>query len=229
MTGLPLEEPGDRWDALLVDTGTRLELRPQGKDASGPIAVDFGSPAMRRRRRGGHNEALGRAVGVGKWPSLTVVDATAGLGRDSFVLADLGCRVSMVERSRVVCALLGDGLERALASDDAWLREVASRLSLACIDAVEWLAQTPGDPVDVIYLDPMFPERRKSARVKKDMWIFQQLLDDSESAPLLVPALSRVQRRVVVKRPAKAPNLENRRPAFVIPGKTVRFDVYLPA
>ena len=192
------------------------------------MAVDFGSAGMRHRRRGGQNEALGRAVGVGKWPSLSVVDGTAGLGRDSFILADLGCRVLMLERSPVVFALLEDGLARARRADDPWLREVSARLDLLRMDAVDWLSQPAGEAVDVVYLDPMFPGRRKSARVKKEMWLFQQLLDDPDQAPVLDLALTRVQRRVVVKRPAKAPALEDRTPSFTIPGKTVRFDVYLP-
>ena len=226
-TGLPLREEADAWDALLCDSGERLQLVFTDADAPGPVSVDFGSAAMRRRRRGGHNETLGRAVGIRKLPGLTVVDATAGLGRDSFVLADLGCRVFMLERSPVVHALLKDGLARAMASDDAWLRAVAGRMSLVCVEAADWLAGA-APAVDVVYLDPMFPTRRKSARVKKEMWAFQQLIDDHALLPVLDLALARASRRVVVKRPAKAPNLEERKPAFTLPGRTVRFDVYLP-
>ena len=213
---------------MLCDSGERVQLVFSGADAPGPVSVDFGSAAMRRRRRGGHNEALGRAVGAGKFSDLTVVDATAGLGRDSFVLADLGCRVIMLERSPIVNALLRDGVERAMASDDAWLRTVAGRMSLVCVEAADWLAGAAASAVDVVYLDPMFPARRKSARVKKEMWAFQQLIVDRASPPLLELALARAGRRVVVKRPARAPNLEEREPAFTLPGRTVRFDVYLP-
>ena len=211
---------------MLRDTGERLELVPQGPKAPGAVAVDFGNAAMRRRRRGGHNEPLGRAVGVGKWSPLRLVDATAGLGRDSFVLADLGCQVIMLERVAVVHALLADGLRRALASEDPWLQAAASRLSLLGADAEDWLTREHPEPVDVIYLDPMFPARTKSARVKKEMWLFQELLESQESGALLEPALALARRRVVVKRPARAPSLENRAPSFTIPGKTVRFDVY---
>jgi 16S rRNA (guanine1516-N2)-methyltransferase len=214
--------------ALLSLTETRLEIRPIGADVPGAIAVDFGAGKLRHRRRGGHNEPLGRAVGVGKWPDLAVIDATAGLGRDSFVLADLGCKVTMLERSAVVFALLRDGLSRGLGGDDVWVREVCERLELVHCESREWLGGNAGS-ADVVYLDPMFPARRKSARVKKEMWLFQQLLESGAGAPgLLEAARNAARKRVVVKRPAKAPPLEDRKPDFELPGKTVRFDVYLP-
>ena len=228
-TGLPLREtdPVDGWEALLSHDGERVELVALGKNSPGPVAVDFGNPGMRHRRRGGQNELLGRAVGVGKWSPLTVLDLTAGLGRDAFILADLGCQVRMLERSPVVHALLENGLQRALAGEDPWLLEVCGRMALEQGEAAEWLSGTQAEAVDVVYLDPMFPVRRKSARVKKDMWLFQQLLDRVDQQPLLDLALDVAAHRVVVKRPAKAPALEDRAPAFAIPGKTVRFDVYL--
>ena len=214
--------------ALLEICPDGLSLVPQGKGAPGPVRVDFEAPAMRHRRRGGHNEPLGRAVGVTRWPGLEIVDATAGLGRDSFVLADLGARVTLLERHPVLFALLRDGLERGLQSSDAWVADVCSRMQLYRAEATLWL--TPGC-ADVVYLDPMFPARRKSARVKKEMWLFQQLLEQAagplvEEQGLLEAALAAARRRVVVKRPAKAPPLEDRVPGFDIPGKTVRFDVY---
>ena len=85
----------------------------------------------------------------------------------------------------------------------------------------------PAAPVDVVYLDPMFPERKKSARVKKDMWLFHQLIGpDASEAELLDAALCCAGWRVVVKRPVRAPALGDRQPHHDIPGKTVRFDVY---
>ncbi len=213
--------------ARLLITSERLELRACGPDAPGAIAVDFAAGGLRYRRRGGHNEPLGRAVGVGKWQDLSVVDATAGLGRDSFVLADLGCRVTLLEREAPVYALLRDGLARGRAGDDPWVADVCGRMHLLQADARQWLAD---HSPDVVYLDPMFPARRKSARVKKDMWLFQQLLEANDPADgLLEAALAAARKRVVVKRPARETPLAGREPGFVIPGKTVRFDVYLPA
>jgi 16S rRNA (guanine1516-N2)-methyltransferase len=226
--GLPLLANADPHDfqALLQLTPQGLQLQPCGSDASGPVMVDFGSGAMRHRRRAGHMELLGRAVGAGKREALHVVDATAGLGRDSFVLADGGCRVTMIEQSPPVHALLRDGLARALNSEDARLVEAATRMELFAADACHWLRQL-STPVDVIYLDPMFPPRSKSARVKKEMWLFQNLLEEMDNPDdLLSLALDHATYRVVVKRPLKAQPLGGSSPGFSLKGKSVRFDVY---
>ncbi len=210
-------------EALLVLDEQGLGIKPVGERMH-PVRVDFGAPAMRHRRRGGQNELLGRAVGVGKRDALSVIDATAGLGRDAFVLADLGCTVSMVEQSPLVHALLRDGLERALGSADPWLQQVCERLELCCADSVTALSQRSAD---VVYLDPMFPERGKSARAKKDMWLFQALPHtDTQAEPLLQAALAAASFRVVLKRPLKAPQLGDVAPGFSLRGRAVRYDVY---
>ena len=225
---LPYSEQPPLADAIpfLSCSSQGVDLRLSGPSAPGPVRVDFGAGDMRHRRRAGQNELLGRAVGVGKRDNLSVIDATAGLGRDSFVLADLGCQVMMLERSTVAFALLRNGLDRGLASDDGWLQDTCSRLRLQCVDSIAYLASTPVT-ADVIYLDPMFPERQKSARVRKEMWIFQELLGkDQDSEELLAAAVGRASYRVVVKRPARAPALPGRAPGFAIGGRKVRFDVY---
>ena len=223
---LPLAVEAGDFEAVLRLDAQGLSLAPQGKHASGPVSVDFAGGGMRHRRRGGKNEPLGRAVGTAKWPGLEVVDATAGLGRDSFVLADLGARLTLVEQNPIIHALLRDGLARGQDCGDEWVEGVCRRMRLVLGDARDWLTV---DSTDVVYLDPMFPARRKSARVKKEMWLFQQLLEEPPpSEDLLEAALGAARRRVVVKRPAKAPPLADRSPGFEIPGKTVRFDVYLP-
>jgi 16S rRNA (guanine1516-N2)-methyltransferase len=222
---LPLLEP-----ELPGDPASLLQLCPDGLHlqaaGSGSLRVDFGAGKMRYRRRGGHNEPLGRAVGVGKRMDLRVVDATAGLGRDSFVLADLGCNVTMLERSPAAFALLRDGLQRAATSGDPWLQEVASRMRLHFVDSREWLACHPGS-ADVVYLDPMFPARKKSARVKKEMWLFQHLVGKAEDEQLLLEqAISTAAWRVVVKRPIRTNSLPGPRVHHTLSGKTVRYDVY---
>ena len=227
--GLPLcKKPGEQ-DALLELGEQGLFLRALGTNPPGPLCVDFAEAGLLYRRRSGHNEPLGRALGVTKWPGMSVVDATAGLGRESYVIADLGARVVMLERHTVVYALLRDGLQRGQRSEDSRVSSVCEALSLYHADGREWLPQASADAV---YLDPMFPTRQKSARVKKGMWLFQQLLDEQvDSAAergLLNAALSAATRRVVVKRPRKAPPLADLKPGFDVPGKTVRFDVYIP-
>ena len=216
--------------AILFNSAAGLYLQQTGKGAPGPVAARFGTPAMRYRRRAGQNESLGRAVGVGKKPQLQVLDATAGLGRDSFILADLGCHVRLCERHPVMYELLLSGLVQARGSGDTWLEDVCGRLDLSGGEARQ-LDVARLSEIDVIYLDPMFPARRKSASVKKEMSLFQLILDSAESPSdaddLLQWSLGQNVARVVVKRPAKAAALVPSKPSHVITGKSVRFDVYV--
>ncbi|MFV8820039.1 class I SAM-dependent methyltransferase [Haliea sp. E17] len=213
--------------ALLLLGPSSLSLQLTGSPAPGPVTVDFGAAGMRHRRSGGHNELLGRAIGVHKKPALRVLDATAGLGRDAFVLADLGARVELCERNPVIAALLRSGLQAAGEQGDPWLGAVTARMQLREVDARS-LPVEALEGIDVIYLDPMFPQRDKHAAVKKEMTLFQLLLgsgDDSGDS-LLAWALQQAVARVVVKRPRKAPPLGGRKPSHLLSGKSVRFDVY---
>lgn len=185
---------------------------------------------MRHRRRGGANELLGRAVGVGKKRPMRVLDATAGLGRDAFVLADLGCELLMCERHPIVFELLSAGLHTAQSSDDEWQQSVAARMSLVFGDVIGLEEGVCRFQPDVIYLDPMFAPREKSAAVKKDLALLQHLLgpaeDQEDPERLLKWAMAQRVARVVVKRALKAPDL-GISPAYCIRGKAVRYDVYV--
>lgn len=189
-----------------------------------PVRVDFASPKLQHRRRSGHNELLGRAVGVKAGASPRVVDATAGLGRDAYVLGDLGCEVTLVERSPVLALLLAEALERARISSVESVRAAAARMCLRQADSCS--LEVPEGVV--IYLDPMFTQRRGSAAAKKDLSVLQALhtATDSEDGELFRWAMAQPARRVVVKRPAKAPPLQQRQPSHAIMGKAIRFDVY---
>lgn len=212
---------------LLICSDQEIVLQQTGRSAPGAITVEFGNAAMRHRRRGGHNELLGKAVGLSRKSGIAVLDATAGLGRDSFILADLGCSVCLCERNDLVFHMLASGLSKATKSSDEWLRAVAQRMSLYSGDARE-LIESQLHAIDVIYLDPMFPERGKRAKVKKEMALFHQLLGAGEdSNELLVWALQQDVARVVVKRPPKAVELAGLKPSHVIGGKAVRYDVYV--
>ena len=234
--GLPLLPTGsdpvanEQVDAVLLVSGASLFLQQTGRAAPGPVAAEFGSSAMRHRRRSGHNELLGKAVGLGKKSQLLVLDATAGLGRDSFVLADLGCDVILCERDPVIVELLRCGMNAATARGDQWLVAVLARMRLQPGDARQLTAGNR-QGVDVIYLDPMFPQRDKSAAVKKEMALFQLLLDSGAAAQdadeLLLWALRQDVARVVVKRPPRAANLALQQPSHCISGKAVRYDVYV--
>jgi len=190
------------------------------------FCVDFSSGEMNYRREhgGGKNQAIGRAIGLKKLKAAKVLDATAGLGGDSFVLACLGCEVTMIERSPIVAALLQDGLRRGLLDEN--ISEIISRMSLVNDEAEEYFLGLQEKP-DVIYLDPMYPHRKKSAKVKKEMQILQNLLGHVENDLLLNSALKAAAKRVVVKRPKGAEYLENSAPSHSIESKKTRYDVYL--
>ncbi len=229
--GLPLHNPEDPLPALLLTlTPARLELRQTIKGAEGPLFVDFiGGPIeYRRRQTTNRKEAIARAVGLKGGATPVVLDLTAGLGRDSFILASLGCTVRMVERSPVVAALLADALERA--KEEPTLAEIMARLSLMAGDSLKILRTWQGEHPEVICIDPMYPHRSKSALVKKEMRLIRLLVgDDEDSDGLLAAALTVAGRRVVVKRPRLAPALAGPAPNFAINGKNSRFDVYLIA
>ncbi len=227
-TGAAPTAPAGGAELLLLVSDAGLALQQSGPGAPGPVRVDFGDPGMRHRRRGGQGELLGRAVGVGGGRRPRVLDATAGLGRDSFVLADLGCEVLACERHPLLARLLQDGLDRARASGDPWLAQAAQRIELWPAD-VRTLSDESRSGISVIYLDPMFPPRRKSAAVRKEMALFQRLLGEGndDGAALLDWVLVQPVGRVVVKRPLRAATLGDRAPSHCIRGRAVRFDVYL--
>jgi 16S rRNA (guanine1516-N2)-methyltransferase len=215
----------------LVQTPARLELHDTQDPKIGAVYVDFveGKAQHRRLFGGGKGQDIAKAIGLHKRKNPYVIDATAGLGRESFVLATLGCTVTLLERSPTVHALLADGLTRARASDDAEINAIVARMTLHHSDAYTWLQNLPSDALpDVIYLDPMFPERQKTALVQKEMRFFHEVVgEDPDSDRLLEIACQRAKYRVVVKRPRHAPELAACKPAFVISGKAVRYDVYL--
>lgn len=211
---------------LLVATRERLELREVAANAAGPVYADFvaGRADYRRRHGGGRGQLLARAVGLRGGTAPTVIDATAGLGRDAFVLASLGARVTLLERSAVVGALLADALRRAHA--DAEVAAIATRMTLQVGDAVVYLESLSTRP-EVVYLDPMYPHTGKRALQKKEMRLFRQLVGPDDDAPELLAAARRAAlRRVVVKRPAGAPFLAGTKPGGKLESKNTRFDLY---
>lgn len=210
-----------------------VSLQQTGRKAPGPIRAEFaeGSVDHRRKFGGGKGQMIAKAVGVkaGVYPK--VLDATAGLGKDAFVLATLGCPVQLLERSPVVHAILADGLARARVHagyNDPELMHILARMELVAADSQNYLAQISDDNrPDVIYLDPMFPERQKSADVKKEMAAFHHVVGKDEDADeLLDKALAKANYRVVVKRPRKAPFIANRAPSYQLEGKSSRYDIY---
>ena len=210
--------------ALVIDTD-RSWLQRLQNPRLGPVYIDFSSADMLYRRKSGHNEPLGRAIGVKGDKRPRVFDATAGLGRDAFVLADLGCSVVLSEQSLPLCYLLEQARELALMSANEKVVKAVSRMDVLFGDS----RQQAVEGFDVIYIDPMFPERGKTAAVKKDLATIQALHADSPTVndpeDLLLWAIAQPVERVVIKRPVKAPALGAIKPSHSITGKTVRFDV----
>lgn len=195
---------------------------------SGPVLVDFLAGKSTYRRLKGGGELIVKAVTAGVKQPLRVWDVTAGLGRDSFVLAAAGCEMTLIERSRIIAALLADGLSRAEEEGDEEVRAIIARMQLKVADARDLLCSiTNDDKPDVIYLDPMFPISKKSAQVKKEMRSFHYVVgEDATGEELLEEAINRVRYRVVVKRPKKSAYLSGKAPNFSLEGKAVRFDIY---
>lgn len=229
--GSPDDYQNDPAYVLLVGEDG-LSLFPSNRRLHGPIRVDFmfGSNNHRRRFGGGNGQAIAKAVGVSGRFLPRVLDLTAGLGGDGFVLASLGCRVSLVERHPLICSLLRDGINRAReeGESDPAIRDLMNRLDLIECDSLEILSDITIDQrPDVIYLDPMFPHRKKSAKVKKEMQAFQYIVgSDIDSDGLLERALEIARYRVVIKRPSVAKFLGDKKPTYSLEGKSTRFDIF---
>lgn len=211
---------------LLYDE-SGLSLAKVGE--KGRVQVDFASGTAQYRRTKGGGELIAKAVNHTTRP--TVWDATGGLGRDSFVLASLGLQVQTFEQNPAVFALLQDGWQRAQMLPET--AEIVSRMVLVHADfaqiAPQMLAQHARP--DVVYLDPMYPERQKSAAVKKEMAYFHELVGQPEPQSdenLFQAARQIAKKRVVVKRPRLGEFLCGVKPAYQYEGKSTRFDVYLP-
>ena len=217
-----------RAEFLLTLTPDRLELRETRRGASRPIYVDFVAGAVGFRRVSGRTrrQPIAQAVGLRNGP-VSLVDATAGLGRDSFLLACLGCTVTAIERSPVLAALVRDGIARA-GGHSPKLDEVLARLRLIEGDARDVLrTMTGASAPDTIYIDPMYPPSKKSALVKKEMRICRRLVgDDPDAGELFDLARQVAKKRVVVKRQLHAPPLRPD-PDTTRRGTRVRYDVYL--
>lgn len=224
----PLVTPAeaDAFDFLLRQEAAGLTLYATASDAPGGLRVDFSDPALRRRAADGlRRQDLVKAIGVKGAARPAVLDATAGLGSDAFLIASAGCQVRMLERSPVVHALLADGLLRGAAVGSP-VQETVARLSLAESDFRK--APVPAAEVEVVYLDPMFPADRKSARSGKGMYLLQELLGPAvDEAELFARATEVASRRVVVKRGKLSPAIADREADICFRGSSSRYDVYL--
>ena len=206
----------------LTDEHLQLQLNQTG--APGAVYADFISGKARHRL--GQGELIYKAMGLSKFDSPRIVDVTAGLGRDAFVLASKGCKVVLIERSPIIYLLLSDALQRARGNAEAG--SIVDRMEIINMDARAYLSLEDMPLADIVYLDPMYPESKKSALVKKEMQLFQKLLDKNATGDDLLPlALKKAKHRAVVKRPLKGKHLGQLEPDYSIKGKSIRFDVYI--
>ncbi|MEH6644140.1 class I SAM-dependent methyltransferase [Sulfitobacter sp.] len=197
------------------------------KQAAGELRVDFvgGAVAHRLRFGGGRGQSLAKAMGLRGGKTPMIIDATAGLGRDSFLLASLGAQVTLIERSEKMHALLADGMDRA-AKEGGELREIIGRMTLLKGDAKDLLPQLSGE---AILIDPMHPPRKSSALVKAELRQVREIVGaDEDAADLVRVALKNARYRVALKWPVKADSIEGICAfSHQILGKTTRYDVWM--
>ena len=214
---------------MLEEAGVELRRDAEGLALVGDgmvLRADFARllPRLRPDRLG--RELLVRAARVRGAEAPTAVDATAGLGEDSLLLAAAGFTVTMFEQDPVIAALLRDALERA--ANEPQLAGTVARMGLVEGDSVPGLRELDFSP-DVVFLDPMFPERTKSAAVKKKFQLLHHLERPCDNEDeLLDAALAARPRKIVIKRPPKGPWLAGVKPSHSLAGKAVRYDVIVP-
>lgn len=232
-------------DLALFVTPHRLELRVPD-ERLGAVFVDPDAVDPQTLRGGNKRQLIARAVGLGgAWEggkAPRVLDCSAGLLGDAMLLSALGCEVVAVERSAVLHAMQRDALDRLRTNLDDDKAAMAARIALVHAQAATaFAALADGPPLDAhgradwrpeaIYFDPMHPERRKSALVKKEMRILRRLVGDDPDAGAVLRAALAVPgvRRVIVKMPRLSGPLEGASgltPVGLHEGKSVRYEVY---
>ena len=197
--------------------------------AAGALRVDFVSGAVAHRLRfgGGRGQALAKAMGLRAGKTPMIVDATAGLGRDAFLLASLGAQVVLIERSEEMHSLLAQGMKRAV-QEGGEFREIIGRMTLMKGDAKDLLPELSGE---AILIDPMHPPRNNSALVKRELRQVREIVGtDDDACDLVRVALETARNRVVLKWPAKADPINGIRScSHKILGKSTRYDVFMVA
>ena len=219
-TGSPIvNKPGDYLTVLFDSKGVSLSgfgLSYQG---------DFENMLHRVTNGRLQHEMLAKAVKTDQ-ENLKAIDATAGMGEDSLLLAACGYQVTLYEQNPVIAILLKDALRRA--KKNTVLKDIVSRMQLVEGDSIEHLNKRL-DPVDVIYLDPMFPGRQKSGLINKKLQLIQKLEPPcSKDTALFDAAMAAQPSKIIVKRPLKSPYLDERVPSYSLKGKAIRYDCYSP-
>lgn len=208
-----------------------------------PLLLDFELLSYRQRllRGGRQKEPVARAVMNGLEDGALVFDATAGLGRESMILAHAGAKVVSFERQLPIWIILNDALKRAqgsrffpftlpVLSPIGTIKDYSLALAGTDNHSLTLANDLNNARPEVIYYDPMFPERENSAQVKKDMFVFQQVIgEDKDIIEFLELALELAVKRVVLKRPSYAPPLAiaGLERSYFVDGGQCRFDCYV--
>ncbi|MCR5415950.1 MAG: class I SAM-dependent methyltransferase [Pseudobutyrivibrio sp.] len=221
----------DELNKKLIASGLELMRDEEGLHLIGgglSLMADFKDMLPRLKQSNLEHEILIKAARIKSMPMpQTVVDATAGLGEDSLILAAAGFNVVLYEYDSVIAALLDDALERAKSIPE--LKDIVARMELHNENSIEAMQKLDFTP-DIVLLDPMFPERQKSAKIKKKFQLLQQLESPcSDEIDMFQAAESTGAKRIVVKRPAKGPQLAAKKPSHNISGKAIRYDCYIYA
>ena len=213
------EKPGPKLTILFHAKG--VSLTGYGLSYQG----DFENMLHRVTNGRLQHEMLAKAVKTDQ-ENLKAIDATAGMGEDSLLLAACGYQVTLYEQNPVIAILLKDALRRA--KKNTVLKDIVSRMQLVEGDSIEHLNKRL-DPVDVIYLDPMFPGRQKSGLINKKLQLIQKLEPPcSKETALFDAAMAAQPSKIIVKRPLKSPYLDERVPSYSLKGKAIRYDCYSP-
>lgn len=218
-----------RFNTKLATVNLSLQQNAEGltlTDGELSIMVDFREMLPRLKQSNLQREMLVKAARIKGQPMpQTLIDATAGFGEDSLILAAAGFQVQLYEFDEVIAVLLKDGMERALEIPE--LKEAVGRMKLVCGDSTEGMKKLDFKP-DIVLLDPMFPARQKSALIKKKFQLIQRLESPcSTEEQLLDAAVAADPKRIVIKRPLKGPYLADRKPSYSLEGKAIRYDCFV--
>ncbi len=219
-----ISEDTNRLSELLL-----LSVGSQGLSLVGSstfIRGDFERMIKRIKQPNLNRELLVKAAKLKTNGTIPIaIDATAGLGEDSLLLSAAGFHVRMYENDRIIAALLNDALNRAKKNSD--LKDIISRMELIEDDSISAMLSQQNSP-DIIYLDPMFPQRKKSALVKKKFQLLQMLESPCvKERELFCAAIEAHPRKVIVKRPFSGAYLDNRKPQYSLKGSSIRYDCYV--
>lgn len=219
----------NQYNLKLADAGLALKQTAEGlclTDGELSIMADFREMLPRLKQSNLQREMLVKAARIkGQSMPQTLVDATAGFGEDSLILAAAGFQVQLYEFDEIIAALLLDCMERAMEIPE--LKDAVGRMKLVCQDSTVGLRELDFKP-DIVLLDPMFPARQKSALIKKKFQLIQRLESPCSTEEELVDAaIAADPKRIVIKRPLKGPYLANRKPSYSLEGKAIRYDCFV--